>query len=149
ACLALPDLSLEKDWEGNPSGTTGLGFDARLERYAWSFRGEGISVRRVEDHRELFRLPTPRSDIVSRWADYHFTPDGRYLAADYRQWGQRRPLQVWDLQGSTDRPTVALDDVGAPPAFTADGRTLVVRLPDGPVAVIDLPSGVERRRLES
>jgi serine/threonine protein kinase/WD40 repeat protein len=149
ACLALPDLSLEKDWEGHPPGTSGLGFDARLERYAWSFRDEGISVRRVEDHRELFHLPTPPSDAVSRFAEYHFSPDGRYLAADYRQWGQRRPLQVWDLQGSTDRPTVALDDAAAPPAFGADGRTLVVRLAGGSVAVIDLPSGVERRRLKS
>jgi serine/threonine protein kinase/WD40 repeat protein len=147
ACLALPDLTVDREWEGNPPGTTGLGFDARLERYAWSFRDEGISVRRVEDHRELCRLPTPPSDAMSRWAEYHFSPDGRYLAADYRQWGQRRPLQVWDLQGSSDRPTLAFADVAAPPVFTADGRTLVVRLAGGAVAVIDLASGAERRRL--
>jgi serine/threonine protein kinase/WD40 repeat protein len=147
ACLALPDLTVDREWGGNPPGTSGLGFDARLERYAWSFRDEGISVRRVEDHRELCRLPTPPSDAVSRWAEYHFSPDGRYLAADYRQWGQRRPLQVWDLQGRTDQPSVAFADVAAPPVFAADGRTLVVRLAGGAVAVIDPASGAERRRL--
>jgi serine/threonine protein kinase/WD40 repeat protein len=149
ACLALPDLSLDQEWDGNPPGTTGLGFDARLERYAWSFRDEGIRVRRVEDHRELCRLPTPASDRVSRWADYHFSPDGRYLAAFYRQWGPSQTLQVWDLQGSTERPTVLIADAAAVPVFTADGRTMVVRLAGGAVEVIDLPAGAQRRRLES
>jgi serine/threonine protein kinase/WD40 repeat protein len=149
ACLALPDLSLEKDWEGSPSGTSGLGFDARFERYAWSFRDEGISVRRLEDHRELCRLPTPPSDVESRWADYQFSPDGRYLAAFYRLWGPRHPLQVWDLQGSTERPAYSLDDAAGRPAFAADGRTLVVRRADGAVAVIDLPAGAQRRWYES
>jgi serine/threonine protein kinase/WD40 repeat protein len=147
ACLALPDLSLEEDWEGNPPGTNGLNFDVRFERYAWSFRDEGISVRRLEDHGELRRLPTPPSDRVSRLARYDFSRDGRYLAACYEPWGERRPLQVWDLQGSTDRPVVALADVAGPAVFGSDGRTLVVRLAGGEVAVLDLPSGAERRQL--
>jgi serine/threonine protein kinase/WD40 repeat protein len=149
ACLALPDLSLEKDWEGSPSGTTGLGFDARFERYAWSFRDEGITVRRLEDHRELCRLPTPPSNVESRWAKYQFSPDGRYLAAFYPSWGPRRPLQIWDLQGSTERPVFALDDAAGQPEFAPDGRTTVVRRADGAVAVIDLPAGAERRWYES
>ena len=62
ACLALPDLSLEKEWEGNPPGTFGLDFDARFERYAWCFKDEGIRICRLEDHRELRRIRTPPGD---------------------------------------------------------------------------------------
>jgi WD40 repeat protein/tRNA A-37 threonylcarbamoyl transferase component Bud32 len=148
ACLALPDLSREKEWEGNPPGTNGLGFDAAFERYAWSRADEGIRVRRLGDHAELFRLPTPPSDRVSRWVRTHFSPDGRYLAATYRQWGETNPLEVWDLEAPGGRRVVALTDAAAPPAFAADGRTLVARLRDGAVVVIDLPSGRERHRFQ-
>jgi WD40 repeat protein len=144
ACLALPDLVREEDWEGNPPGTTGLGFDARLERYAWSYKDEGISVRRLADHRELCRLPALPGSRVSRWLSFRFSPDGRYLAAYYIQWSDKRPLQVWDLQGDPRRPAVTLPDAQALPDFDADGRTLVACLAGGAVAVIDLPSRAER-----
>jgi hypothetical protein len=81
ACLALPDLRREQEWEGNPPETNGLAFDADFQRYAWSLRDEGIRVCRLADHAELFRLPTPPSDRVSRWTELRFSPDGRHLAA--------------------------------------------------------------------
>jgi serine/threonine protein kinase/WD40 repeat protein len=149
ACLALPDLRLEREWEGNPPGTNGLGFDARFERYAWSFKDGGIRVCRVDDHRELLRLPALPGSGLSRWVDLHFSPDGRFLAAWYRVWGERRPLEVWDLQGGVSGPRVALADATCPPAFLPGGRQLIVGLPDGSVSVIDLASGREARRLPS
>jgi hypothetical protein len=148
ACLALPDFRLEQDWEGNPPGTNGLAFDARFERYAWSFNDEGIRVRRLADHAELFRLPVPPSDRVSRWTELHFSPDGRYLAAWFRFWSARRTLQVWDLQlGQVESPRVTLDAVTTRPEFTRDGRTLLVGLLDGAVIGIDLETGKEVQRL--
>jgi WD40 repeat protein/tRNA A-37 threonylcarbamoyl transferase component Bud32 len=147
ACLALPDLRLEQDWQGNPPGTTGLNFDSRFERYAWSFQDQGIYVCRAADHSELFHLPVPQATRVSHWLKLHFSPDGRYLAAWYFQWAQQRPLEVWDLQADGGRRVVALPDATCVPEFTADSRALVACLPDAALAVIDLPSGVQRRRL--
>jgi serine/threonine protein kinase/WD40 repeat protein len=147
ACLALPDLQLEKEWEGNQPGTNGLGFDAAFERYAWSFQDEGIRVRRLTDHVELFRVPTPPSDRVSRWVLLGFSPNGRYLAAYYVQWGEKHPLEVWELGEGSGRRVVTLPDVTGLPAFAADGRSLVAPLPGGEAAVMALPSGQERRRL--
>src|SRR5262249_8766713 len=58
ACLALPDLTVEQDWNGNPPGTIGLDFDGDFERYARISRDEAIQVCRRSDRRELFRIPT-------------------------------------------------------------------------------------------
>jgi hypothetical protein len=146
ACLALPDLALEHQWEGNPPGTVTLGLDPRFERYARGSKDEPVSVRRVEDHGELLRLPVLPSDRVSRWARSVFSPDGRYLAVCYRQWSENRPVEVWDLEGGRERPAVVLHDVAAVPDFAADGHALAARLADGTVVLIDLPSGRERRR---
>jgi WD40 repeat protein/tRNA A-37 threonylcarbamoyl transferase component Bud32 len=146
ACLALPDLALEQQWDGNPPGTVSLGFDPRFQRYAWGRKDEPLSLRRLQDHGELFRLPVLPSDRVSRWARSKFSPDGRYLAVFYRQWSEKRPVEVWDLEGGRQRPTVVLHDVATVPDFAADGRALAARLADGTVVLIDLPSGHERRR---
>jgi WD40 repeat protein len=147
ACLALPDLELEHEWEGNPPGTTGLGFDTRLGRYAWSFKDEVISVRRTVDQGELFRLPAPPSDGLSRWAQPVFSPDGRYLAMEYLSWDKKHPVEVWDLEGGRDRPIVTLADVAGGPNVAADGRAVAARLADGAVVLVELPSGRQRRRL--
>jgi serine/threonine protein kinase/WD40 repeat protein len=149
ACLALPDLQVETQWEGNLPGTNGIGFDAPFERYAWSFQDEGIRVRRLADHLEQCRVPTPRSDRVSRWVLLGFSPNGRYLAAYYVQWAEKHPLEVWELGDGAGRRVLAIPDATALPAFAADGRSLVAPLPKGEAAIIELPSGVERRRLAS
>jgi serine/threonine protein kinase len=148
ALLALPDIRREQEWEGNPPGTNGLAFDAPGERYAWSFRDEGIRVCRLADHKELFRLPTPPADCVSRWAWMRFSPDRRYLAAWYASWSARRALEVWDQHaGQFRRPCASVDDVSTQPEFAADNRTLFVGLPDGAVMQIDLATGHEMKRL--
>jgi hypothetical protein len=83
ACLALQDVRLEKEWEGNLPGTNGLGFDARFERYAWSLKDEGIRICGVSDQKERLRLPTLPAERVSRWLIPRFSPDGRFLAVWY------------------------------------------------------------------
>jgi serine/threonine protein kinase/WD40 repeat protein len=149
ACLALPDLELEADWEGNRPGTNGLGFDAAFERYAWSFEAEGIRICRLANHAEELRLPTPPSDRVSRWVLLGFSPDGRYLAAYYVQWADKHPLEIWEINGNSGRQVCVLPDASALPSFAADSGSLVAPLPNGDVAVIELPSGQERRRFSS
>jgi WD40 repeat protein len=149
ACLALPELATEAEWDGNPPGTNGLGFDASFTRYAWSFLGEGIRVRRLADHGDLFCLPTPPSDRVSRWVLLGFSPDGRYLAAYYVQWAQEHPLEVWDLGDGVGRRIITVREATGLPGFATDGRSMMALVPNGEVAVIDLPSGRELRRFQS
>jgi hypothetical protein len=74
ACLALPDLRLEGEWEGNPPGTNGLAFDADFKHYAWSSKGEGIRVRRLSDHQEVLHLPSLAADQREVWVALRFNP---------------------------------------------------------------------------
>jgi serine/threonine protein kinase/WD40 repeat protein len=150
ACLALPDVRLEKEWEGNPPGTNGLGFDARFERYASSFQDEGIRICRVADRQELLRLPTLPAERVSRWLYPRFSPDGRFLAVWYCCWtsqpAMQGPLQVWQLAPPRDRPIRTLDAVATQPEFSPDGRALAVGLPDNSLRVLDVATGQETNR---
>jgi serine/threonine protein kinase/WD40 repeat protein len=147
ACLALPDVRLEREWEGSPPGTNGLGFDARFERYAWSFKDEGIRIGRVADQQELLRLPTLPAERVSRWLFLRFSPDGRFLAVWYSVWASRRPLQVWELKSGDPRPLLTLVDSATQADFSPDGRTLAVGLPDNSLRLFDLATGQETKRL--
>jgi serine/threonine protein kinase/WD40 repeat protein len=146
ACLALPDVRLEREWEGHPAGTNGLGFDVRFERYAWSFRDEGLRIRRVQDHEELLRLPTLLAERGSRWLIPRFSPDGRFLAVWYSVWTNTRPLEVWELQPGVSRPLIRLADAVTQPEISPDGRTLAVGLPDNSICLFDLGTGRETKR---
>jgi WD40 repeat protein len=147
ACLALPDLRLEQEWEGSPPGTSGLAFDGRFERYAWVLGDEGIRVCRTADHQVLLRLPTPPADRAERLTILRFSPDGRYLAAWYYQWAKSRPVEIWDLVAGGDRPPITVPDAACPPEFTPDGSAVLVALPRGAIARIDLARRKEVERL--
>jgi serine/threonine protein kinase/WD40 repeat protein len=147
ACLALQDVRLEKEWEGNPPGTNGLGFDARFERYAWSFKDEGIRICRVADQQELLRLPTLPAERVSRWLRPRFSPDGRFLAVWYSTWASQRPLQVWELKSGVSQPLLTLADAATQPEFSPDGRTLAIGMPDKSLRLFDLTTGQETKRV--
>jgi hypothetical protein len=57
AALALPDVHLEKQWDGWPEGSCHLAFDDQLERYARSDLKGNITVRRLADDAEVARRP--------------------------------------------------------------------------------------------
>jgi WD40 repeat protein len=147
ACLALPDLRMEVDWEGNPPGTNGLNFDGAFERYAWSFKDEGIRVCRLKDHVELCRLPTPPATRVSRWASFRFSPSGRYLAAHYHHWAEKQSVEIWDISDGKGRRVANLPDATELPVFLAREISLVTVVSSGEAVVIDLPDGRERQRI--
>jgi serine/threonine protein kinase/WD40 repeat protein len=147
ACLALPDVQLERAWDGNPPGTNGLGFDSRFERYAWSVNDEGLRIGRVSDQQELMRLPTLPAERVGRWLIPRFSPDGRFLAVWYAQWTSRRPVQVWDLDADTSKPLFTLADSATQPEFSPDGTILAIGLPDKSVCLFAPSTGRESQRL--
>jgi serine/threonine protein kinase/WD40 repeat protein len=146
ACLALPDVRLEQEWEGNPPGTTGLGFDARFEHYARSFQDEGLCICRVVNHQELLRLPTLPAERVSRWLIPRFSPDGRFLAVWYALWTSKRPLEVWELKPGVSRPMITLADAATQPEFSPDGESLAVGLSDSSLCLFNLAAGQQTRR---
>ena len=75
--MALTDLRVEREWD---IGADAIAcFDSNLERYVRVDTKEGaITVRRVADDRELFRLPHLWRRGTGTRA--FFSPDGRLLA---------------------------------------------------------------------
>jgi WD40 repeat protein/tRNA A-37 threonylcarbamoyl transferase component Bud32 len=144
ACMALPGVRVLREWQGNPTGTNGLGFDARFERYASSSASEGIRVRQLEGDKELCRLPMLAGTRPDPWITLSFSPSGRFLLVDYYA-RKPRPLQVWDLKADGPRCCLPPGKAFGPAAFSADERTLAVGLPDGTIALFDLPSGLKTR----
>jgi serine/threonine protein kinase/WD40 repeat protein len=143
ACLALPDAQLEQQWQGNPPGTSGLAFDARCERYAWSGADDSVSIRRVTDDVELVRLRTLPAETASRWVSLRFSPDGRFLALWYGLWARQRPLEIWEVKPDVRDPLLSLEDATFEPDFAPDGRTIAVGLKDKTVRLFDLATGRE------
>ena len=80
AALCLPDIEVEKEWDGWPAGSACLAFDPEFERDGRGDRAGKISVRRVSDDAALFELPPPPGgDRVDEYGGVEFSPDGRYL----------------------------------------------------------------------
>jgi serine/threonine protein kinase/WD40 repeat protein/tetratricopeptide (TPR) repeat protein len=143
AALGLSDLRVH--WQ-RPIGTVmSICCDARLERYAFFKTGSrDLVVRRMEDDRELFRLPPP---AVPFWhAHPVFSPDGRYLAATYFTSGEVEALlRVWRL--GNREPIFSQTVGGLAPAFHPDGRRLLFCPPGGGLGIWDLEAGCEAKRL--
>jgi WD40 repeat protein/tRNA A-37 threonylcarbamoyl transferase component Bud32 len=145
ACMPLADIRTLQNWEGNPQGTNGLGFDANFKRYAQS-SAEGVSIRRLSDHREVLHLDLPAEARGAAWIRFHFSPSGRFLAAEHSMPGPRR-LHVWDLKAKPVPASWTSDEVSAPADFSPDDRTLAVVCRGDSIRLYDPSSGKEVRRL--
>jgi hypothetical protein len=96
ACLTMADMRLAQRHAIPPSGIDGLhlDFDRRLERCAHSDGKGVITIRRLTDNQELFRLAGPGDPA---WV-IQFSRDGRFLAArHHRAGGNTRTIHLWDL----------------------------------------------------
>jgi len=141
ACLLLPDLQVEKRWDGWPVGSSGLAFDAAFERYARGDKDGNVRIRRVTDDRELFTLQgAGESDPYD---GHQFSPDGRFLHQRYHSpqgWRSR----LWNLNGAN--PSCVLDDEHFGFAFCPDGHECAAYYPkDGSLRVYETATGTERR----
>jgi WD40 repeat protein len=144
ACLLLPDLEVDKEWDGWPVGSSGLAFDAALERYARSDKDGNVSIRRVADDKQLLTLPLPGAGH----GVLEFSPDGRLLHQRYQTskgWRSR----LWKLDGR--RPISLLNDerFGFSFAFSPDGCECAGYHADGSLRVYETATGKERRRWQS
>jgi serine/threonine protein kinase/WD40 repeat protein/tetratricopeptide (TPR) repeat protein len=137
ACLALPDLTIARRWNGNPPGTTAVALDAPFQRYARADGQGHVSLRAVEGDREIRQLACFAGPVAALC----FSPDDRFLAA---RSGEN--LCVWDLQSSAavlqlrGKFTEAFD-------FSRDGHQAAVGQEDGAIVFYDLSTGQESKRL--
>ncbi len=136
AALGLTDLRVRWQHDGNVF----MNVDATLERYAGMDWSGAVVVRRLDDDRELLRLPAP--DQRDFWgANLAFSPDGELLVIHYCGSEVDR-LRIWHVEerkllGSLEERR------GDPlPRFHPDGRRLLFQAPEGGIAIWDR---VERR----
>jgi serine/threonine protein kinase/WD40 repeat protein/Tfp pilus assembly protein PilF len=153
ACLPLVDLKPGKAWPPNPGWSPLYGFDPTLQYYvtrstaddhpedAAVHRGH-LSVRRVADDQEVAFLPGFGVRVVST----RFSPDSRYLAANY-EWGHQHSY-VWDL---SRRTAVLSVSPGHPsfPSFSPDSRLVALARHDRSIRIYELPSGATWKDLPS
>jgi serine/threonine protein kinase/WD40 repeat protein/Flp pilus assembly protein TadD len=149
ACMILPDLRLDQQWEGSPpqSGPpVGIAFEAGLERYARVEADGTVTVRRMADHAILVHindLGAPARRVVDWRVLLRFSPDGRLLATGSDP-HHAVALQVWDLNGPRRLLSVPAPDKS--PwffqhfDFSPDSRTLATGQADGSIALYDVES---------
>lgn len=130
ACLALADVRMEAGWEGYPSGTLVVDFDGALKRYARSDRDGNVSVRRVADDHELWKL----SGMGPGESWPYLSADGEYLWL-YSFIGYK----LWNLAGQ--EPAVILEGPRVTASFSPDSRQFATAEQAGTVTLFDLPSG--------
>jgi serine/threonine protein kinase/WD40 repeat protein len=147
AALALPDMRVDREWEGFPPGSTGLRFDSRYERYARADGRGNIQLHRVVDDAELFSLRYPLTPERGPRVRVRFSPGDRYLTAWVVYPSGDRPFYLWDLADPKRKAGWSLPHVTSPCALAAGDDRMAVTLPDGFIHLYELGSGKEIRRL--
>jgi WD40 repeat protein len=137
SALALPDLRVAREWEGNPPGTRLLAMDARGELYARSTGDGSISVRRILDDRELWVFPGRGGSV--EWV-LRFSPDGRFLiATDYHP--EQRHLRVWNVKTGQSVLDTPLAVQGAALDFLPESPVIAAADSQGSVHWFNLETG--------
>jgi WD40 repeat protein/tetratricopeptide (TPR) repeat protein/tRNA A-37 threonylcarbamoyl transferase component Bud32 len=147
ACTILPDLRLDREWEGSPpqSGIPiGIAFDAAMERYARVEADGTVTVRALADNAVLVHitdLGAPNLRAVDWRVFLRFSPDGRYLATRSQPFSKVH-LQVWDLSGP--RRLLSVPGCGEwwfqDFDFSPDGRILATGQADGSIGLYEVRS---------
>jgi WD40 repeat protein/tRNA A-37 threonylcarbamoyl transferase component Bud32 len=121
----------------------GIDVDAALERYALLERSGEVVVRRLDDDRELVRLPGPdRRDFWS--GSLMFSPDGELLVEALSQRSGHERLRIWHLKR---RELLGSLTTSWGKAFQSDGRRLLYGALDGGIGVWDRDERRVVRRL--
>ncbi len=149
SCLALVDVERLREFDCYPDGTVGLQWsdyrfpaavDRQFRRFATTSADGDVFVRSLEDG-EVLSVFQAEPEVR------HLTlsADGRYVAANQRS---QRTLSVWDTRRG-DEPFIEIRGrrLHRPIDFHPGGREVAIGLPDGSVALHELPSGERRRGL--
>jgi len=143
AAVGLADLRVRR--QHDCGDVLGIEVDAVLERYATVERSGAVVVHRLDDDRELARLPAP--DLRDFWlATPLFSPDGELLATHYFGSGVDL-LRIWHLGQRKLLAGLPKRRGDAPPTFHPDGHRFLFSAPDGGIGVWDRDERRVVRRL--
>ena len=106
-----------------------------------------MTVRRIADDRVLRRFVITFGDGLNREALLRFSPDGRYLAAYYRDL-VARPAFVWDLESPAAGPLLSVSDCSSSWSFAETSPIVVIGTWDQRVRRFDLRTGRELEALD-
>jgi serine/threonine protein kinase/WD40 repeat protein len=141
ACLNQTNLTLDRQWTVFRPTSRGLGFDTALRRYARGDHVRGkqgdISVRRVEDDREVVRLPGA-VNLSDDHTFFKFSPDGTRLAVRNSAGPGLLRVTVWDL---VRRQSIFTISGATDFDFHPWGRRAAAVLADGSIRLYDPSTG--------
>jgi WD40 repeat protein/tetratricopeptide (TPR) repeat protein len=146
AALALPDLEVLQEWDGNPAGNVALGldFDSTLERYARLATDGTVSVRRVSDDAEIARWQEP---VAGAWpldeSNLRCSPDGRFVCVRQRTSGRFTVRRITGSESAVCHTNgeATKASFGWAMDFSPDSKLLAYLLADTRIAVVELDSG--------
>ncbi len=142
AALCLADLELAREWDGWPIGSSGFAIDDAFQRYARGDKDGNVSVRRLADDEELFRLRG--TGILHGYDGLQFSPDGRYLHQQVGDVKAGSRSRLWKLGGL--QPALVLEGDHWGVAFRPDSQVLAAANVDGSIRLYDTATGHELRR---
>lgn len=130
AAMIAPDLRQVYSW--NTHLDDRFIFDASLQHYAtWTKPGPGaLSVRRVEDQREILALPSTGSPPQCA----RFSPDGSLLARETSS-----GTEIWDLTNGALKVSVPVVQHGIEGLdFSPNEQELAIAVNDGGIEILDI-----------
>jgi WD40 repeat protein/tetratricopeptide (TPR) repeat protein len=130
-----------KEWKGLSRELPGFTIDPTFRRYARGGLDGNVSVRRVSDDVQLFRLPG--DSPIPNYSGLEFSPDGRFLHRHCEIDKGGTGSRLWRLE--RPRPTVLFAGYGGW-AFSPDGREFAAAYPDNSLRLYELKTGRELRR---
>jgi serine/threonine protein kinase/WD40 repeat protein len=137
ACMSLPDLRVAREWAGFPDGSLQVDFAGTLERYACVDRKGAVRIHRVADNAKLYHLeglgPGETWILLS--------PDGGFLVRS-----RGSDLELWRLLGP--EPFRLLNEPATGFGFSPDSSHFALVVPDGSLALYELPSGRKVKQLD-
>ena len=136
ACMALPDVWFPRRFGSQPPGSFSFDVDEGFDRYAGVDRLGNVTVRRVADDTELYRLDGFNSGNEA-WV--YLSPNGRSLFV----YTNNLQFKVWRLDGPRAVLLLA-DSFRSASQFSADSRQLAIVSSRGDLTLLDCVTGQQR-----
>jgi serine/threonine protein kinase/WD40 repeat protein len=139
AALVLPDVKIDREWDGYPDDTLNVAYDAKFERCARIDKRGKLTLCRLSPDGEQIIAQLPAHGEPLFWGLW-MSPDGRFLAHGYSgKEGFAGGVKIWKLDGPTplDYMDVSEGMHLYALSFHADGR-LAIGHADGRISVYDL-----------
>lgn len=151
--LARTDLQFRRTGPEDADVVTILGFDPPLNRYLRRDAHGNISLRRVDDDREVGSLPSTGfvNDDLLEVVSPRFSADGRWLALSYLGTNKLQGVDevvIWDVEQCKVALVVPAKPRLAGADLSRDGTRLAICGNDCIVQVVDVPEGRTTARVE-